>query len=581
VTDKLEKKLAELPKEPGVYFHKNARGKILYIGKAAVLRNRVRQYFQKSRNRDPKTEALVAEIADIDWMVVESEIDALFLEAEMVRRYLPPYNILLRDDKSVSYVRISYKSDHPTVTLTRRPLDDGAEYFGPYFNAVSVRRALKYLRRPFPYSTHTGVVPKRACLQYHLGLCPGLEESKTSLHDYRANLKKLMQYLKGERVQLIKAIEREMKQHAKASEFEKAAAARNQLFALRSLSKQIIFSDKEFMDISKDQGLTQLAELLGLYEKSPKRFSHSDEMQDADEKRREAYDTYGERASETAPQQFAESSGGVSGSAREQAGTLRRLRRIEGYDISHQSGTDNVASMVVFSNGVPDKAQYRKFKMRVPGNDDFAHMKEVITRRLSEENRKNWSLPDLFLIDGGKGQLSAALEARNATTAKGQTLFEERSDITVQGSTLYSGPMIGLAKREEQIVISRQSSGVILNEGCLHELGGFVEESEDFLVVTLPRSSHVVKLLQRIRDESHRFAVSYHSVLKTKRQTASLLDDIPTIGPATRKKLLRYFGSMKGVMQARQEELDKLIGAKKATILRQYLRAHQKSVVDS
>lgn len=502
--EKLDKKLAELPKEPGVYFHKNARGKILYIGKAAVLRNRVRQYFQKSRNRDPKTEALVAEIADIEWMVVESEIDALFLEAEMVRRYLPPYNILLRDDKSTSYVRINFKSDHPTVTLTRRPLDDGAEYFGPYFNAVSVRRALKYLRRPFPYSTHTGVVPKRACLLYHLGLCPGLEEGKTDLKEYRTDLKKLMQYLKGQRVPLIKEIEREMKAYAKRSEFEKAANARNQLFALRGLSKQIIFSDKEFMDISKDQALTQLAELLGLKD---------------------------------AP------------------------RRIEGFDISHQSGTDNVASMVVFSNGVPDKAQYRKFKMRLPGNDDFAHMREALLRRLSEKNRKDWGLPSLFLIDGGKGQLSAALQARDEA---GQNI-----------------PMIGLAKREEQIVVSRQSSGVTLDETCLHAMGGFVDESKDFLIIALPRSSHVVKLLQRIRDESHRFAVSYHSILKTRRQTASLLDDIPTIGPATRKKLLRYFGSMKGVMQARQEELEKLVGGKKAAILRQYLRAYQKSEIKS
>ena len=147
MTDKLQEKLKELPRTPGVYFHKNTKGEIIYIGKAAVLRNRVRQYFQVSRNRDPKTEALVAEIADVDWVEVETELDALFVEAELIRRYLPPYNILLRDDKSMSYVRINYKDEHPTVTLTRRPLDDGAKYFGPYFSAFSVRRALKYLRR--------------------------------------------------------------------------------------------------------------------------------------------------------------------------------------------------------------------------------------------------------------------------------------------------------------------------------------------------------------------------------------------------------------------------------------------------
>lgn len=500
IEEKLKAKLEELPKDPGVYFHKNARGEIIYIGKAAVLRNRVRQYFQNSRNRDPKTEALVAEIADIDWMVVETEIDALFLEAEMVRRYLPPYNILLRDDKSTSFVRISYNSDHPTVTLTRRPLDDGAEYYGPYFSALSLRRALKYLRRAFPYSTHTGAIPKRACLQHHLGLCPGIEEGKTSLQDYRMNLKKLMQYLKGQRVQLVKEIEKEMQTYAKAAEYEKAAEARNQLFALQSISKQIVFSDKEFLDISKDQGLNGLADLLGL-KKMP--------------------------------------------------------RRIEGYDISHMQGTDNVASMVVFANGIPDKAEYRKFKLRIPGNDDFAHMNEALARRFSEKNQKAWQLPDLILIDGGKGQLTAAIKARDEAGLK--------------------IPMMGLAKREEEIVVHIQKSLVDIAPASLRKMNALTTASDDFMLILLPKDSHVVKLLQRIRDESHRFAVSYHSVLKTKRQTASMLDEIPTIGPGTRKKLLRYFGSMRGVVQARQEELEKLIGTKKATILRQYLRADYNS----
>src|SRR5690606_19078973 len=173
-------------KQPGVYMYKDTSGEIIYIGKAATLRNRVRQYFQTSRPLDPKTDALVKEISDIDWITVDSEIDALFLEAELVRRYLPRYNILLRDDKSTSYVRINTSSDHPTVTMTRRPLDDGAEYFGPYFAATTVKKALHYLRKIFPYSTHSHI-PKRACLQYHLGLCPGLEEGKTSLSEYRQN----------------------------------------------------------------------------------------------------------------------------------------------------------------------------------------------------------------------------------------------------------------------------------------------------------------------------------------------------------------------------------------------------------
>ncbi len=495
--EQLQAKLKDLPKSPGVYFHKNKKGDIIYIGKAAVLSNRVRQYFQASRNRDPKTEALVAEIHDVDWIEVETELDALFLEAELIRRYLPPYNILLRDDKSLAFVRINYNDPHPTVTTTRRPLDDGAEYFGPYFSAYTVRRALKYLRRIFPYSTHIGVLPKRACLQYHLGLCPGLEANKTSLKDYQKSLKKLMHYLRGERTLVIRQVEKEMKTAAKAKDFEAATVARNQLFALRGLSKQIVFSDREFMDISKDQGLSGLAEILSLTDVP---------------------------------------------------------RRIEGFDISHMSGTDNVASMVVFESGVPNKAAYRKFKMRLPGNDDFAHMFEAISRRLSEDNCKEWGLPNLFLIDGGKGQLGAALKARDL------------ANMTL--------PMIGLAKREEEIVVSNRD--ITLNLGAIHKLGGFVSTSDDFSVVALPKNSHITKLLQRIRDESHRFAVSYHTVLKRQRQTASLLDDIPTIGPETRKKLLKTFGSMRGLLQARDQDIEHLVGAKKATILKQYLRPHKR-----
>lgn len=492
----IEQKLAELPKEPGVYFHKDAKGEIIYVGKAAVLRNRVRQYFQASRTRDPKTEALVAEITDIDWMVVDSEIEALFLEAEMIRRYLPRYNILLRDDKALSYIRIDYDSDYPTVTTTRRPLDDGARYFGPYFSLYAVRQSLKLLRKAFPFATRKMVGQKRASLHYHLGLDPGLEEGKTSLEEYRANLRKLIAVIQGKRKTIEKEVERDMKRAAKAQDFEAATRFRNQLFALQSLGKQVVFSDKEFLDISKDHALNELVNLLGM----PKY-----------------------------PQ------------------------RIEGYDISHMQGTDVVASMVVFTNGVSNKAEYRKFKTKINHNNDFYNMHETLCRRFSEKNRKAWGLPDLILIDGGKGQLDAAIKARDE-----------------QGCSKI--PFIGLAKREEQIVIQKGKSGVTLNTQILHELGGFVSESDEFMLVNLPHNTNLVKLLQRIRDESHRFAVSYHSVLKTKRQTASLLDDIPTIGPSTRKKLLRTFGSMRGVMQARDWELEKVVGAKKATILKQYLR---------
>ena len=477
MTEKIKSKLSELPTTPGVYFHKDKSGEIIYIGKAANLRHRVRQYFQKSRFRDPKTDTLVSEIVDIDWTEVETEVDALFLEAELVRRYLPRYNILLRDDKSLQYVRIDYKSDYPTVRLVRRPLDDGAEYFGPYINGLAVKKALKYLRKAFPYAISRPLNQKRASLHYHLGLDPGLEDGQTSLEDYRANLRRLMQYLKGERVALMRQIERDMKQAAKAEDFESAARLRNQLFSLQALSRQVLFGDREIQDASRDLALVELAKLLNLNQ-PPK--------------------------------------------------------RVEGFDISHTQGSDTTASMVVFCTGVPDKASYRKFKMRTPGNDDFTHIYETISRRFSQTNAKKWGLPDLILIDGGKGQLSAAISARDE--AGYQRI-----------------PMIGLAKRFEEVIIKKSP--------------------REFDVVQLPQTSHLVKLLQRIRDESHRFAVSYHSTLRRNRQTISLLDEIPGIGPTTRKKLIRHFGSMRNVINAPQAELENVLGSQRGAKLNHYLKS--------
>jgi len=501
MTVELKKKLKELPKVPGVYFHKDANGNIIYIGKAALLNNRVKQYFQKSRNRDPKTEALVAEIADLDWIEVDTEIDALFLEAEMVRRYLPRYNILLRDDKSLQYVRVDIKSDYPTVTFTHRPLDDGAEYFGPYIQGHLVKKALRLLRRVFPYATTQQQASMGSKLYEQIGLDPGVKSGKTSLDQYRKNLKNLMSYLRGNRVALIKAIEKEMKQAAKAHKFEKASLLRNKLYEMKALKKQVLFSDREFMDISKDKGLAGLSDLLGF--EPPK--------------------------------------------------------RIEGFDISHMSGTDTTASMVVFTNGIPEKTQYRKFKMRLKGNDDFGHMNEAVSRRLSLKNVKSWGIPDLFLIDGGKGQVSAAIKARDKLAQK--------------------APVIGLAKREEQIVIEKSGSNVSIKNIAkrARKLSGYVEETNDYILVNLPLNSDVVKLLQRIRDESHRFAVSYHTSLKRNRQNTSWLDGVPGVGPATKKKLIKAFGSSKGVSLARKAELKKVLGEKQATIVRQYIRLDKKS----
>jgi excinuclease ABC subunit C len=492
----LAAKLKALPIQPGVYFHKDKNGEIIYVGKAANLKNRVRQYFQASLSRDLKTSLLIADIADTDWMVVDSEIEALFLEAEMIRRYMPRYNILLRDDKSMVYIRIDYDSDYPTVSLTRRPLDDQARYFGPYLSAYNIKEALRRLRRIFPFAMTKSTSQNRPILQYYLGLDPGLETGRTSLSDYRKNLRQLIAYIRGNQKKVIKQLEREMNMAAKTKDFEQAAVIRNQLFAIQNLKKQVIFSDKEFLDISKDHALAELVKLLGLNQPP---------------------------------------------------------RRIEGYDISHMQGTDVVASMVVFVNGVSSKSQYRKFKTTIERNDDFSNMNEIINRRFSKNNLQAWGIPDLVLIDGGKGQLDAALRARD--------------------TRLYSEiPFIGLAKREEQIVIHSTLSKVQLDNKELEILGGYTKTTGQFVIINLPPRTNLIKLLQRIRDESHRFAISYHSTLKIKRQTTSSIESIPGIGPSTRKKLIKSFGSLKSLLETSETDIAKIIGAHKAKIIKSWLK---------
>ena len=511
----LEAKLKTLPRSPGVYFHKSKSGEIIYVGKAAVLKNRVRQYFQNSRNFDVKTIALVKEIYDTDWVETESEIDALFLESEMVKRYMPRYNIELRDDKSQTYVRIDMKSEWPHVSFTRNPSDDGAEYFGPFYSGLPVKKALRLLRQVYPYYTKPPA-KQTSRLEEDLGLSPRQSDGPDS---YKQNLRKLISYIKGSRVSLTRELEAAMKDAAQRQDFEKAAELRNRLNHMKELKRRVMFGDREFLDISKDKALSDLVELLGLT---------------------------------SVPQ------------------------RIEGYDISHMGGTNVVASMVVFTNGTSNRSEYRKFKTKIEQNNDTYNMYETLHRRFSEKNIKAWGMPDLILIDGGKGQLDAALKA-----------LEER-DVNV--------PTISIAKRDEEIIIHQTRSNIV--DAALEKLRntitpgvGVIDEGA-FTVVNLHfgqrnAGSHsrnlgggtsfspytdVTKLFQRIRDESHRFAVSYHSVLKQKKQTASALEEIPGIGPETRKKLIKAFGSVRELASSNIEDIAAIVGKTKAESIRKYLQ---------
>ena len=410
---RLKQKLKELPDAPGVYFHLNKDGEVIYVGKAAVLKNRVRQYFQNSK-KDPKTEALVKEIADTEWIQVDTEIDALFLENEKIKQYIPKWNILLRDNKTVTYVKITMKDEVPYLSFTRTPMDDGAEYIGPFYGKAALEKALRTLRRIFPYYTkpYTG----RKTLNTDLGLTPGIEVGKTTPMEYKKNLRKLLRLMWGDGKGLMRDLERTMKKEAEAGNFELAADARDQLFGLKELRKKIVFSDKEFLDISSDQALSDLQKLLGL-EKPP--------------------------------------------------------RRIEGYDISHQSGTNAVGSMVVFINGASARDKYRKFKLHFSSNDDLKSMAEILTRRLKH---KEWDLPDLIVLDGGVNQVRAILPI----------------------VAPFGIPVIG-----------RDKSGN-------HSKSAEVKIIYNDKIIPLKNSSHIARLIARIDEDAHRFAITYHSLLKRK-----------------------------------------------------------------
>lgn len=480
---KLEHKINSLPIKPGVYLYKNKAGEIIYVGKAVVLRKRVKQYFT-GRIKDAKTLSLVSEIADLDFIELDTELDALFLESELVKRYMPAYNILLRDDKSQIYIKFS-NNTYPVVGFTRAPVDDGAQYFGPYFNAQPIKQAMRYLRRVYPYLVVSYNQAKKS-LDASIGLSPMLD-TESDRKKYLNDLEQIKRYIRGERKKLIQEISTAMKEAANKREFEKAAYFRNQFTNLKSLNERVRLRDQSNDIVTQDEVLGRLKDIFNL----------------------SFYPA-----------------------------------RIEGYDISHMSGTNVVASMVVFTNGISDRSNYRKFKIKIDKNDDFYNMQEALKRRFSNKNIEAWGLPQLVLIDGGKGQLSSALKIRDD-----YKLFI---------------PMIGLAKQNEEIII-KNNSGIALSKLIPDNLK--VVDDGIYTTITFEESDSIVKLFRRIRDEAHRFAVSYHSLLKLKSQKVSQLDDIRGIGDATRNKLLKHFKTLNGVKRAGFDDLVKVVGRSKAKII--------------
>lgn len=472
-------KLKSLSTEPGVYLYKNIDGNIIYVGKAKNLRKRVSQYFQKNIE-DTKTRQLVSEVESVDTIITGSELDALLLESELIKRYKPRFNILLRDDKSAIYIKLNEKILNPYFSYSRTAEDANFSYIGPFYNAYSIRQLMKALRKVFPYSTHQKL-PKRACLHAQIGRCPNLEEHPENIKKYKKDIISIKKVLSGQRLNLIADFKKEMLKLASELKFEEAEILKKKISALTFIDKNIsIFDDDRLA--SQDEALNKLKFILGL---------ESD------------------------------------------------LNRIEGYDISHMSGTDTVASMVVITNGMADKSQYRIFHSKIPGNDDFAHMSEVIERRFNAHH-KTWPTPNLILIDGGKGQLKSAIESLNKYR--------------------YKIPIIGLAKKYETIIIKKIDSNVQINYLQLTANSGVVKNEAEYYSINFLPESPIIQLLQRLRDESHRFGVLHHTKLKRRRNISSELLNIPGIGKQTAIKLHDNFSSVSDIKSATKAELGKVLG---------------------
>jgi excinuclease ABC subunit C len=488
--------LSHLPNKPGVYLHKNSTGEIIYVGKAKNLKQRVNQYWQKSTHQSSfKTALLAAESIQVDYIETLSEVDALFLESELIKRYQPKFNIELKDDKSATYVRISLQDPIPNVSFTRIPSQDGATYIGPFYSAGPVYQAMRTLRRVFPYSTHKQI-PKKACIDCQMNLCPGPETDQFNIKKYRSNLKKLIQVLKGERSSVAAKLTSQMNLAAKAQNFERAALLRNKLNVLNRLSR-IQLKDSEV--IGADQALTDLQKLLGLSQKPT---------------------------------------------------------HIEGFDISHMSGKDVVASQVVFKNGASSKVDYRNYKISVQQNNDFESMADVISRRLSQKNIKDWGLPNLILIDGGKGQLQSA---QSAQTSQNQQIA-----------------MFGLAKQFEQLIVLKDDPSIKLNLTFGAQSNRIISSEGSFWVVSFNKKDPIRMLLERIRNEAHRFAVRYHTSLKGKSVKSSELTNITGIGSKTAQKLIISFGSVARVKQASAQQLASVVG--NITAKKIYQQLHKNEV---
>ncbi|MGM0502473.1 MAG: excinuclease ABC subunit UvrC [Bacillota bacterium] len=596
----LTKKAKNLPQEPGVYLMKNKTGEIIYVGKAKSLRNRVGSYFQNAKHQRFKTKVLVDKIADFEYIVTDTEVEALILENNLIKKHHPKYNIQLKDDKTYPYIKVSINQTFPRVYKTRVVKNDGARYFGPYTNIRAVNNLLELIHDLYQLRTCkknlTTEQEERACLNYHIDKCRGPCINEISKEEYNKLIERVIMLLEGKEKKLIQDLEAKMKEASQNLEYEVAAKYRDQIEAIDKLTqKQKIVSEKlvnqdviataqqqeqiclqllivrngrligkenfVFKEIDTPE-LTVTAFLQQYYDAAyyiPQEILLEFEIEDRqviqdwlrgqqDQKIEIKVPRQGnkreliEMAAKNAYYNLKEhnfknkmeslSSGPGVKSLQQELGLAEPPQRIEGFDISHIQGTDTVASLVVFEGGQPKKSDYRRFKINsVHQPDDFKSMKEVITRRYSKLIKEDREFPDLILIDGGKGQLSSAVN-----------ILEELG--------CFDQNIISLAKREEEVFLPGESEPIVL-----------------------PDNSEALYLVQRVRDEAHRFAVNYHRKLRSRRLTHSMLDDISGVGPKKRKALLNHFGSLNKVKQADLAELQEVsgVGSQLAAEIRDYL----------
>lgn len=600
MTPDLQSKLDHLPEQPGVYLMKNGRGEILYIGKALVLADRVRSYFQKGSDPSPKTALLLSQVTDLETIVTRSELEALILESNLVKRHRPRFNVVLRDDKQYPYLRLPVKENFPRLSIVRKVQKDGALYYGPYVPTGALRETLKVIRKVFPLATCEIEIDgkaERACIEFEIKRCLAPCIGNQTREDYHRIVKQVRQFLEGRDTELLESLRAEMQTASDRERFEDAARLRDRIVKIeRTLEKQrvaqtaateqdviglarqgtavdlqmlfvrggLLIGRKDFFwpgsADATDEELVRSA-IEQFYNKDvlpPKELLVPTPLGDAALIESWLSEKKGEAVKIVAPERglkhelllLAEENAGAAvadhlrneESDRQAVAELKRLlrlerapRRIEGFDISNTMGDQSVASLVVWEDGQAKKADYRRFRIQtVQGANDFASMQEAVLRRYGQD--EYLPLPDLVLIDGGLGQLAAAMEGLRQVGRSGL-------------------PVIGLAKargdKEERIFLPGRKNPIILHA-----------------------SSPATHLLQRIRDEAHRFAIAYHRTLRGKALLASRLDQISGVGKTRRNRLFRQFGSLEKIAEATDEQLRETAGidAKTVAAIREALR---------